>query len=164
MLRIRKALIDDVKGINEVYNEAILKTNATFDTKEKKLDEQMVWFENHGPKNPIIVAENDGLILGWAALSKYDKKCAYSNTAEISLYVKQEFQGQGIGKKLMNRIIKMGKKAGIHSIVARITAGNNISIDLHKSVGFEIIGVMREIGYKFDNWLDVYFMQKIYNK
>jgi phosphinothricin acetyltransferase len=164
MLEIRKAVIEDIAGITKVYNEAILKTNATFDTKEKKLDEQILWFKRHGPKNPIIVAEKDGLILGWAALSKYDKKCAYINTVEISLYIKQQFQGQGIGKKLMNEIIQQGEKAGIHSIVARITAGNNISIDLHKSVGFEIVGVMREIGYKFNEWLDVCFMQKIYNK
>ena len=162
MLKIRKALIGDVEGITDIYNEAILKTNATFDTEEKKLEEQISWFKSHGSKNPIIVAEKNGSILGWAALSKYDKKCAYSDTAEISLYVKQEFQGQGIGKKLMNEIINLGKKAGIHSIVARVTAGNNISIDLHKLVGFEIIGIMKEVGYKFDKWLDVYFMQKIY--
>ena len=162
MLKIRKALIDDVEGITDVYNEAVLNTNATFDTKEKKLDEQIVWFKRHGPKNPIIIAERDGLILGWAALSKYDKKYAYSITAEISLYVKQVYQGQGIGKKLMNEIIKQGEVAGIHSIVARITADNNISIKLHKSVGFKIVGVMKEIGYKFDRWLDVCFMQKIY--
>jgi phosphinothricin acetyltransferase len=81
MLKIRKALIDDVEGITDVYNEAVLNTNATFDTKEKKLDEQIVWFKRHGPKNPIIIAERDGLILGWAALSKYDRKCAYYDTA-----------------------------------------------------------------------------------
>jgi phosphinothricin acetyltransferase len=164
MLKIRKALINDIEGITDIYNEAILRTNSTFDTVEKSLEEQISWFKNHGPKNPIIVAEDNDLILGWAALSKYDKKCAYSDSAEISLYVKEEFQNQGIGKKLLYEIIKQGEKADIHSIIARITAGNNISIKLHESVGFKVIGVMKEIGYKFGKRLDVYLMQKIYKK
>ena len=162
MVNIRKATEKDIQGITSIYNEAIEKTVSTFDMKPKTLDEQKQWFKDHGSKNPIIVAEINGSILGWAALSKYDKKCAYSDTAEISLYIKEEYQGQGIGKKLLNEIIKQGEKAGIHSIIARITAGNKISIDLHKSVGFEVIGVMKEVGYKFGKRLDVYFMQKIY--
>lgn len=162
MLKIRKALISDIKDITEIYNEAINKTNATFDTIEKTLEEQELWFNSHGPKNPIILAEKNGFILGWAALSKYDTKCAYSDTTEISLYIKKENQGQGIGKKLMHEIIKQGEKAGIHSILARITAGNNISIELHRSVGFEIVGVMKEVGYKFGKRLDVVLMQKLF--
>jgi phosphinothricin acetyltransferase len=161
MLKIRKALISDIKDITEIYNEAIKKTNATFDTIEKTVDEQKSWFNNHGPKNPIILAEKNGSILGWAALSKYDTKCAYSDTTEMSLYIKKENQGQGIGKKLMHEIIKQGEKAGIHSILARITLGNNISIELHKSVGFEIVGIMKEVGYKFGKRLDVVLMQKV---
>jgi len=162
MLKIRKALINDINEITEIYNEAIKKTNSTFDTIEKTIEEQKIWFKNHGQKNPIIVAEKDGLIIGWAALSKYDTRCAYSDTAEISLYIKTENQGQGIGKKLINEIIKQGKKAGLHSIIAKITSGNNISIELHKSVGFKIIGVMKEVGYKFGKRLDVYLMQKLF--
>lgn len=162
MLKIRKALIKDIKQITNIYNEAIKKTNATFDTKEKTISEQKLWFKNHGPKNPIIVAEKNGSIFGWAALSKYDDKCAYSDTAEISLYIKTEHQGQGIGRKLIDEIIKQGEKAGLHSIIARITTGNNISVDLHKSVGFEIVGIMKEVGYKFEKRLDVYLMQKLY--
>ncbi len=162
MVKIRKALIKDINEITKIYNESIRKTNSTFDTKEKTIEEQKLWFKNHGPKNPIIVAEKNGLIIGWAALSKYDTKCAYSDTAEISLYIKEENQGQGIGKALIDSIIKEGEKVGLHSILARITAGNNISINLHKSVGFEVVGVLKEVGYKFGKLLDVYLMQKLY--
>jgi len=113
MLTIRSASIKDLDGITNIYNEAISKTVATFDTEEKSIDDQKIWFQEHGPKNPIIVAEENGNILGWAALSKYSTRCAYSNTAEISLYIKDKYQGRGIGKKLMEKIIQEGKKAGL---------------------------------------------------
>jgi len=162
MLKIRTAKIDDLNEITEIYNQAILKTVATFDTEEKTIDERKKWFKEHGGKNPLIVAEKDDIILGWAALSKYSTRCAYSDTAEISLYVKGDFQDRGIGKKLMEKIVQEGKKAGLHVIIARITDGNEKSIHLHKSVGFENVGIMKEVGWKFGKRLDVYLMQKIY--
>ena len=162
MLKIRNASIGDLDEITNIYNEAILKTVATFDTKEKSIDEQKIWFQEHGSKNPLIVAEEDGNILGWAALSKYSTRCAYSDTAEISLYVKEKHQGRGIGKKLMENIIQEGKKAGLHVVIARITEGNEKSVDLHKLFGFEHVGIMKEVGIKFGKRLDVYLMQKLY--
>jgi len=162
MLKIRNASIEDLDEITNIYNEAIQKTVATFDTKEKSIDEQKIWFQDHGSKNPMIVAEEDGNILGWAALSKYSTRCAYSDTAEISLYVREKHQGRGIGKKLMEKIIQKGEKAGLHVVLARITEGNEKSIYLHKSVGFEHVGIMKEVGIKFGKRLDVYLMQKLY--
>ncbi len=162
MLKIRNASIEDLDEITNIYNEAIQKTVATFDTKEKSIDEQKIWFQDHGSKNPMIVAEEDGNILGWAALSKYSTRCAYSDTAEISLYVREKHQGRGIGKKLIEKIIQKGEKAGLHVVLARITEGNEKSIYLHKSVGFEHVGIMKEVGMKFGKRLDVYLMQKLY--
>jgi phosphinothricin acetyltransferase len=109
-----------------------------------------------------LVAERNRNVIGFASLSKYSTKCAYSDTAEISLYVKEEHQNQGIGKKLMESIIKEGKNVGLHVVIARITEGNEKSVYLHKSVGFKHIGILKEVGYKFDKLLDVHLMQKIY--
>ncbi len=164
MLIIKKATIDNLKDITDIYNEAIQKTVATFDTEPKTIEQQKVWFNEHGKNNPIIVAELKGIIVGWAALSKYSTRCAYSNTSEISLYIREEYQGKGVGKKLMHEIIKKGKKTNIHVVLARITEGNEISVNLHKSIGFEHIGTMKEVGYKFGKLLDVHLMQKIYKK
>ena len=161
-MRIKQARLKDLDEITEIYNEAILKTVATFDTEIKSLEEQKTWFKEHGPKNPILVAEQDGIIVGWASLSKWSDRCAYSDTAEISLYVKEKYQGKGIGKKLMESIIKEGKNAGLHVVIARITQGNKVSVHLHESVGFKHIGVMKEVGLKFGKLLDVYLMEKIY--
>jgi len=163
MINIRRATINDLYAITKIYNEAILKTTATFDTEIKTRKEQKKWFEDHGSKNPILVADENGIIFGFASLSKFSDRCAYSDTAEISLYVREEHQGKGIGKKLMESIIKEGKKVGLHVVISRITEGNEKSIYLHKSVGFEHIGIMKEVGLKFGKRLDVYLMQKIYN-
>ena len=164
MLIIRDASLKDLSDITEIYNEAILNTVATFDTNIKTLDEQRMWFDNHGSKNPIIVAEDNGKFVGWASLSKYSDRCAYSDTAELSLYVRKEFQGRGIGKKLMKEIVKKGKQAGLHAIISRIAEGGQVSVYLHKMVGFEHVGIYKEVGYKFGKRLDVYLMEKLYNK
>jgi phosphinothricin acetyltransferase len=163
MLVIRNAILSDLDSITDIYNDAILNTVVTFDTEIKTREEQEIWFKSHKDKNPILVAEEKGFVIGWAALSKYSTRCAYSNTAEISLYVRQGYQSKGIGKQLMKSIINEGKKAGLHVIIARITDGNKKSIHLHKSSGFEHIGILKEVGNKFGKCLDVYLMQKIYD-
>ena len=162
MTKIRKATLNDLPEITEIYNEAILKTVATFDTKPKTLAEQKTWFMRHGAKNPIIVAEDKGIIVGWAALSEWSDRCAYADAAEVSLYVREEHQGQGIGRRLLEKLVEKGKEVGLHTIIARIAEGNEISVYLHKSLGFEHIGVMKEVGHKFGRLLDVHLMQKIY--
>jgi len=164
MLTIRQATLEDLGDITNIYNEAIQKTVATFDTEIKTPQEQKIWFKDHGPKNPILVAEQDDIIVGWAALSKYSTRCAYSDTAEISLYIDEKFQDKGIGTKLMKAIIQQGEKAGLHAVIARITEGNKKSVHLHKSVGFVHVGILKEAGLKFGQRLDVHIMQKIYNK
>jgi L-amino acid N-acyltransferase YncA len=163
MLTIREAILSDLGAITEIYNEAILKTVATFDTETKTLEAQESWFAEHGPKYPLLVAEQDGHVVGWASLSRWSDRCAYSDTAEGSLYVKEEYQGKGIGRKLLKALIQAGQKGGLHSVVARISEGNEVSIHLCESVGFEHIGIMKEVGRKFGKLLDVNLMQKIYD-
>ena len=162
MIKLRSARREDLDAITEIYNEAIIKTVATFDTEPKTYEDQKKWFNDHEAKNPILVAELNGVIVGWASLSKWSDRCAYSDTAEISLYVREEYQGKGIGRRLIEAIIKEGEKAGLHTIIARITEGNEPSLHLHRSVGFTHIGIMKEVGKKFGKRQDVHLMQKIY--
>ena len=162
MLAVRPAEIDDLDAITEIYNEAILTTDATFDIEPKTQVEQEAWFADHGPKNPVLVAELDGVVVGWASLSEWSDRCAYADTAELSFYVKEEFRSRGIGKRLLEDIIQEGERVGLHTVIARIATGNNQSIHLHERVGFEHIGVMREVGQKFGRLLDVCLMQKIH--
>jgi len=149
--------------ITSIYNEAILHTVATFDTEPKTIEEMKTWFKKHDQKHPLIVAEQKGLIVGWASLSEWSDRCAYSETAEISLYVRKEHQGSGIGRKLLKEIMPEGQKMGLHTVIARIAEGNERSINLFKSEKFENIGVMKEVGKKFGKRLDVFLMQKIFD-
>ncbi len=162
MLVVRPAKLADLPAITAIYNEAILTTDATFDTEPKTDAEQLAWFTNHSPKYPILAAELDGTVVGWASLSAWSDRCAYSDTAENSLYVKQEYRNGGIGRRLLEALMQEGERAGLHAVIARITEGNTESIHLHESLGFEHIGVMREVGRKFGRLLDVCLMQKIY--
>jgi phosphinothricin acetyltransferase len=162
MLTIRPATFTDLPAITEIYNEAILTTTASFDTEPKTEAEQEAWFAEHGPKHPILVAELNGAVVGWASLSPWSDRCAYVDTAEISVYVREPYRGKGVGKRLIGDIVGAGHEVGLHTVIARIAEGNEASIRLHEAVGFEHIGVMREVGRKFQRLLDVYLMQKIY--
>jgi len=162
MLTIRSATLQDLGAITEIYNDAILKTVATFDTEPKTNAEQKSWFGHHGTRYPILVAEEGNIIVGWASLSQWSDRCAYSDTAEASLYVREGYRGRGIGRRLMEAIIKAGGKAGLHTLIGRITEGNETSIHLTESAGFKHIGVMKEVGRKFGKLLDVHLMQYIY--
>ncbi len=160
-MTIRRATINDLAAITEIYNDAVRKTVATFDTKPKSAQEQRVWFNSHGAKYPIVVGEIDGVIVGWASLSPYSDRCAYSDTAEISVYIAMLHRGKGFGRKILEKIIHLGQDAGLHVLIARIAEGNEKSIHLFDSVGFTHVGVLKEVGRKFGKLLDVYLMQKI---
>jgi phosphinothricin acetyltransferase len=161
MLKIRPAHINDIPHITRIYNDAIVNTTATFDTEQKSEAEQEQWFMEHGEKYPVIIAEQEGEIAGWASLSRWSDRCAYDKTAEVSLYVDVKYRGMGIGKKLLEMLILEGKAAGLHNLVSRITEGNRNSIHIHEKFGFRHIGVMQEAGTKFGKMLDVHFMQKL---
>jgi L-amino acid N-acyltransferase len=159
---IRPAHMDDLPAITDIYNDAILKTTASFDLEPKTLDQQRGWFEAHGAKHPIVVAEEDGFIVGWASLSRFSDRCAYEGTVEDSVYVREDCRGKGIGRALLEAIVAEGRRVGVHTIIARIVGGNDCSIHLHEALGFFTVGVMKETGRKFDQWLDVVIMQLLY--
>ena len=162
MFATRRATVADLKAITDIYNEAVVTTDATFDLETKTEEEQGIWLAGHDRMHPVFVAELDGTVVGWASLSEWSSRSAYAGTAEISLYIKEEFRGKGAGRKLLEDIMLEGEKVGLHTVLARITTGNNVSIRLHESAGFEQVGVMREVGQKFGRMLDVLLMQRIY--
>jgi len=162
MLTIREAKTEDLVAITEIYNDAIIKTVATLDSRPKSIEEQIVWFNRHNTKYPILVAEDQRLVVGWASLSIWSDRCGYCDTAEISLYVQEECRSRGIGKELLEAILRKGKNAGLHTVIARIAGTNQASIHLLEASGFTHTGTMREVGRKFGRFLDVDLMQKIF--
>jgi L-amino acid N-acyltransferase len=164
MLHIRSTELKDIPAITEIYNDAILNTTATFDTEIKTIEDRTQWFHNHGEKYPVLTAETEGRITGWASLTKWSDRCAYEKTAEVSVYIHKDYRGKGIGKELLEQLILHGKKAGIHYMLARISEGNASSIHIHELFGFEHIGVMKEVGFKFGKFLNVHLMQKVFSE
>jgi phosphinothricin acetyltransferase len=162
MITSRAAVPSDARAIAEIYNEAVRTTTATFDTVERTQADRLAWLQSHDERHPILVAQRNGKVVGWASLSQWSDRQAYADTAETSFYVKEEFRGRGIGRRLKEELLKAGRQAGLHTVIARVSQGNEISIHLNESCGFRHIGVMREVGRKFGKLLDVHLMQYIY--
>lgn len=110
----------------------------------------------------MIVAEKDGTVVGWACLSEWSERKAYSDTAECTFYVKDEFRGKGIGRELKAAIVEAARCLGFHSLIARVAEGSDASLHLNESFGFRHVGVLKEIGSKFGRLLDVHIYQKVY--
>ncbi|HEY2761418.1 MAG TPA: GNAT family N-acetyltransferase [Pirellulales bacterium] len=158
---IRTAQERDLEAINDIYNEAVLTTTATFDTQPKTLAERAEWFVHHGERHPVLVAESNGKIVGWASLSEYSPRKAYDHTAESSVYVKSEFRGQRIGRALQDALIVESRRLKFYTLIARVTAESAASMRLHESCGFRHVGCLKEVGRKFGRILDVHFLQLI---
>lgn len=158
----REAHTGDIDAITEIYNHAVLYTTATFDTEPKTAADRKEWLEQHGDRYPVLVAIENGQVIGWASLNRWSDRPAYDLTAEGSLYIHPAYQGKGVGRALFNAIIEAGRAAGLHCILARITEGNEKSIHLSREFGFEHVGVLREVGTKFGQLLDVHMLQFIY--
>jgi len=160
-VQIRKAKRSDLEAIRKIYNEAILTTTATFDTEPKSADERLQWFQSHDERHPILVAVVDGKVVGWASLTRWSDRTAYDDTAETSFYVKSEFRGRGIGRKLKEAIIEEARRLRFHTLIARVAEGSQESVHLNESAGFVLVGTLKEVGRKFGKLLDVHIMQKM---
>jgi L-amino acid N-acyltransferase len=160
-ITIRPAELSDAPAIAEIYNEAILTTTATFDTEPKSVEERTEWLQSHDQRHPVLVAVLDGRLVGWASLTQWSDRRAYDDTAETSFYVHSTHRGRGVGRKLKDAIIDEARRLGYHSLIARVAEGSQESIHLNKSAGFVHVGTLKEVGRKFDRWLDVHIMQKM---
>ena len=161
MIRVRPAQREDCPGILEIYNDAVLTTTATYDYEPRTLAHRQAWFDDHQKIGfPIFVAlDSTGRIVGWAALNRYHDRMGYRFTTENSIYIAADHRGQGIGKLLLGALVESAKNIGVHVIIAAIDAANEPSIRLHARFGFEKVGHFKRVGYKFDRWLDVVYME-----
>lgn len=162
-IAIRPATLADARAIMEIYNREVLETTATFDLVPRTLEQQQAWLSARSGAFSAIVAVDVATrqVVGFAALSAYKERAAYSTTVEDSVYVHRAFAGRGVGKALMLHLIDIARDSGFHSMIARIEAGGTASRALHASVGFELVGIEREVGRKFRRWLSVAVMQKM---
>ena len=167
-VRTRTVRLDDAEGIRAIYNVEVLDSTVTMDLVARGRADQERWIEHHqGAHGAIVAVEDDPatgqeLILGFAAISPYRSRPGYSTTVENSVYVHREQQSRGIGRMLLDEILSLADESGFHSCMARILAGHEASIRLHASRGFQLVGVEREVGRKFNRWIDITLMQRIF--
>jgi len=152
----------DAAAIRDIYNLEVTSSTVTFDLVPRTLDEQVSWIDDHSGGHPATVAvDAEGEIVGFASLSPYKERPAYSTTVEDSVYVHRDHRGRGLGRLLLDDLVRLGRDHGFHSMIARIVGGHEASIALHVACGFEHVGVEREVGRKFSKWLDVVEMQRL---
>jgi L-amino acid N-acyltransferase len=158
---IRLVETGDAGAIRAIYNREVLESTVTFDLVPRTHSDQLAWIDAHSGGHPALVAVDGGEIVGFASVSPYRSRPAYATTVEDSVYVRHDQQGRGVGGALLEALLERTREYGFHSMIARIVGGHAASIALHKRCGFDEIGVEREVGRKFGQWLDVVLMQRL---
>jgi L-amino acid N-acyltransferase len=159
-LTVRLAEVGDAGAIRRIYNTEVTTSTSTFDLVPRPLDEQEQWLAaRSGAFSAIVAVDAAGTVVGFASLSPYKERAAYRTTVEDSVYVDRSRHGEGIGRLLLTRLIEIARTSGFHTIIARIEASGTTSRALHARCGFELVGIEREVGRKFNRWLDVAVMQ-----
>jgi L-amino acid N-acyltransferase len=159
---LRQAILTDLDAILNIVNHSILNTTANYSYEIQNLEAQKKWFEDKKAKNlPVIVADLDNEVVGFGSYGQFREKIGYQYTVEHSVYVVDNVIGKGVGSKLLTELIRLAKAQGYHVMIGAIDADNAGSISFHEKFGFVTTGTIREVGYKFDHWLDLVFMQLI---
>ena len=161
-MQIRLATLDDADAIREIYNHQVLTSTVTFDLVPRSAADQVEWMQARSGAHAVVVAADDtGSVSGFGSLSPYRPRPAYSTSVEDSVYVREDRQGQGVGRSILTELVARAEQHGFHTVVGRIVGDHEASIALHRSLGFDHVGTEREIGRKFGRWLDVVVMQRM---
>ena len=154
---------DHAYSILNIYNDIILTSTAIFDYKARPLESMAKWFQTKQLNNfPVIGIENeDGQLMAVGTFGTFRDWPAYKYTVEHSVAVHKDFRGIGLGKKIVLELIQEAKDREMHAIIGGIEVTNTASIKLHLNLGFELVGTLPQVGYKFGNWLDLALYQLI---
>jgi len=154
----------DAREIVDIYNFYINNTEITFEEHPLSVDEMEKRIRDVTAKYPWLVIEEDGNILGYAYSSKYRERSAYRYTAELTIYMKNGEEGKGLGAELMRRVIEETRNRGIHALISAIAIPNERSVAIHEKFEFEKVGQLKDVGFKFDHWIDVGYWELVLTK
>ena len=158
---IRLAAGPDAEAIRTIYNHEVMHTTATFDLVPRSIGDQRLWIAARSGAFAALVAVHEDVVVGFGSLSPYKERAAYRTSVEDSVYVRSDHQGRGIGKLIVGELLNVARISGFHAVFARIGATSEASRALHASCGFQLVGIEREVGRKFNRWLDVAIMQAL---
>jgi phosphinothricin acetyltransferase len=158
---LRPALPADLETLRAIYNHAVLHTTASYDYLPRSAEKQQEWFAAKQAAGwPVWVAQVDGEVAGYASFGPFRAWDGYRFTVEHSVYVDERFRRRGLASLLVRQLLADAQARGLHLMVGAIDAANQGSIELHRRLGFEAAGVLREAGQKFGRWLDLAFMTR----
>jgi len=160
-LEIRLATVADADRINDIYNHYVRTSTATFDTEEMTHERRVDWLRQHTGQHPCTVAVLDGVVLGWGSLSQFRERKAWARTVEISTYISSDATGGGIGPALANDLHERARELGHHALISQIVHDNEASLKMVCRLGYDHVGTLRQVGRKFDRWLDVVLMEYV---
>ncbi|MBN9522747.1 N-acetyltransferase [bacterium] len=161
---IRPATEADLPAVCDIYNHYVEHSTCTFQVEPDTETERLAWFRDRSPVHPVTVAEAGGEVIAWAALSPWKSRCAYARSAEASVYVRPDAHRRGLGRALLADLIARGRAVGLHTILGATCTEHAASLALQDAMGFERVGVTREVGFKFGRWLDVAYTQLMLEK
>jgi L-amino acid N-acyltransferase YncA len=158
-------VVGDAEAIRAIYNHEVTSTTSTFDLVPRSLAEQQHWLQARSGAFAAVVAVDESRpeqpVAGFGSLSPYKDRAAYSTTVEDSVYVDRRLGGQGIGTLILGHLVDVARASGFHTVIARVEASGTTSRALHAKCGFELVGIERQVGRKFNRWLDVAVMQRL---
>ena len=159
---LRDATEIDLPAVLAIYNNEVLTGTATFDLEPRTLEQQRAWLMEHrAPYCAVVAVDDSGIVLGFGALSPFRAKPGYRYSAEDTVYVRPEHQRRGVGRLLLEGLLRRARAGGFHTVLGLIEAENVASIELHRALGFVEAGREREVGFKFGRWLDVVTVQLV---
>jgi phosphinothricin acetyltransferase len=162
VVQIRPAVLSDLARLTEIYNHYIINTPITFDLEPYTVEKRTPWFQQFAlaGRYRLLVAEENGIILGYAGTMRWRPKAAYDTTVETTIYCAPEAVGEGIGTRLYQAVFEAIAEENVHQIVAGYTMPNAATAALHERLGFRPVGVFKEVGYKFGKYWDVAWCER----
>jgi phosphinothricin acetyltransferase len=162
MIAVREAGPGDLEAILAIYNDAVVNTTAVYDYAPRLMEAQVQWFETKRANNlPVLVADEHGEVAGFTSYGPFRPWPAYAYTVESSIYIAPGRRGRGIGTLLLDPLIEIARARKLHAMMAGVDATNDASLRLHRKLGFEEVGYLRQVGWKFERWLDLVFLERL---
>jgi L-amino acid N-acyltransferase YncA len=158
---IRLATSEDAQQVTEIYNHYVIQTTVTFEEEEVTADDMRGRMEDVLQKYPWLVFAQDKKILGYAYAGPWKSRCAYRHSAEISVYLREGYSGKGLGTDLFRKLLDRLSHLNLHGIIGGVALPNDGCVALHKKFGFEKVAHFKEVGHKFNQWIDVAYYEKI---
>ncbi|HVF17489.1 MAG TPA: GNAT family N-acetyltransferase [Steroidobacteraceae bacterium] len=160
--QIRDAKLSDVSGTLTIYNDVLATSTSIFSDIKRTPDDQSKWFEDRRAQGwPVLVACSDSEVIGYASYGPFRSWPGYRHTVENSIYLAPSARGQGLGTQLLSALLERAEEQRLHAVIAGIDGDNVGSMRLHEKLGFTKVAQLKEVGRKFDRWLDLVFYQRL---